>query len=130
MGSAVLQSVLGEYRGKPITSISIAIRNAGDGLSKSLEIAPKIVEGGDRLAVLLDGDVTHHDYEYLPKTDSYELKLVMKTETALVVDDAGSAKKLRVMRDKIDKHESAKKGQDRLGGDALDADKLEGDDDD
>lgn len=124
-------AVLGEYRGKPITAVTIAVQNVGDGLSKALEIDPVIIEVGDSIRMLIDGVVKRHDYELIEKADSYEIKLVIKGGTAMLLDDAGSAKKLRVQADRIAKAVKEKAGESRLGGDTFDAGNLEpgGDDD-
>lgn len=116
----------GEYRGKPITAITMAVKNAGDGLSKSLDInVPDLddLEVGNVVRVLLEGEIKRHDYALIEKADSYELKIEIKAGAGMLTDQG--ERKLRAVRDLIAKTAGAKRGQDRLGG--MDATDLEGD---
>lgn len=122
------QRSFGEYRGKPITAITMAVKNAGDGLSKSLDInVPNLddLEVGETVRVLLEGEIKRHDYALIEKADSYELKVEIKAGAGMLTDQG--ERKLRAVRDLIAKTAEAKKGQNRLGG--MDAPDLEGDDD-
>lgn len=122
LAGAMNDSDLGEYRGKKITSTSIAIRNAGDGLSQAMEIAPEVFEPGSTVFVLLECEVDKHNFQLIEKADSFELKQVLKAGTATVVDDQGSKKKIAAQRNRIEKANEAAKGIQRLEGteDAID----------
>lgn len=113
---------LGDYRGRRVTSTSIAIRNAGDGLSQAMEIAPEIYEPGDTVYVLLECTVDKHTHALIEKGDSYELKQVFKAGTATVVDDQGSKKKIAQQANKVARAKEEAKGVTRLEGveDAID----------
>lgn len=120
------QRSFGEYRGKPITAITMAVKNAGDGLSKSLDIKPPNLddlEVGETVRVLLEGEIKRHDYTLIEKADSYELKIEIKAGAGTLTTQ-GSAD-LRKVRDLIAKATETRQGKQRLAG--MDADDLEGD---
>lgn len=127
LAQALATPDLGEYRSKKITSTSIAIRNAGDGLSDAMEIDPEIYEPGDTVFVLLECVVDKHNMQLIEKADTFECKQVFKAGTATVVDGAQYEKKIATQRNKIEKAKEAAKGVQRIPGteDAIDG-KAEG----
>lgn len=116
LAGALNDTDLGEYRGKRITHTSIAIRNAGDGLSDAMEIEPEVLEPGTTVFVLLECEVGEHGLKLVDKADSYELKQVLKAGTATIVDDQGSRKKIAAQRLRIEKAQEAAKGVQRIPG--------------
>jgi len=48
---------LGEFDGQPVTEVAIAVRNAGDGLSEALKVAPRGFHLGEKVRVLMDTTV-------------------------------------------------------------------------
>lgn len=122
LAGALNESDLGEYRNKKITSTSIAVRNAGDGLSQAMEIAPEVLEPGSTVFVLIECVVDKHTLALIEKADSYELKQILKAGTATIVDDQNSKKKIAAQRNRIEKAQEAAKGISRLEGteDAID----------
>lgn len=114
---------LGEYRGHPIIKTSIAITNAGDGLSKAMKIAPRILEPGDRVMVLLEAEVDEHGIKFIEDTEAFELKQRLRAETATIVEGQNYERLLRKVGDKIAKAEAEEKGQARMDG--MDAEDLE-----
>lgn len=123
-----IAEALGEYRGRRVTATSIAIRNAGDGLSQAMEIAPEVYEPGDTVYVLLECTVDKHNFALVEKGDSYELKQVFKAGTATVVDDQGSKKKIAQQANKVQRAREEKVGTQRIPGteDAIDGQPDEG----
>lgn len=119
MGDAAEETTapdLGEYLGKKITSTSVIIKNAGDGLSKAMEISAVVLEPGTRGQVLLDFVVEEHKLKLIEKADSYEMKQVFRAETVLLVDDAASKKRLAAMKNRIERAAEQSKGKERLPG--------------
>jgi hypothetical protein len=51
-------SKLPEFDGKDVSSTTIAITNAGDGLSKALAIEPRVLHHGQKVYVVLECEVT------------------------------------------------------------------------
>lgn len=120
---------LGEYHGLPILKTTIAITNAGDGLSKSMKIAPVIHEVDTEVMVLVRCTVSRHGYQLLDEdTPAYELKQSFKADTATVVTGAQYEKILNRQADAVRKAEAESKGQGRIPGtDERDLDGGDGD---
>ena len=57
------------FEGKEVRKMGIAITNAGDGLSESMNVAPAEHESGERLFVILEVEVTKVAFEPLSKGD-------------------------------------------------------------
>ncbi len=75
------------YKGRDVLRTSISIRNAGDGLSAAMKIDPIELEIDDRVFVVLECVVTHHDHGPIKDTDCLELKQVLRAEAATLVDE-------------------------------------------
>lgn len=118
---------LGEYMGKDVTAVSVKIAKAGDGLSKQLEIDPRILVPGERYIVLLEGVAGDHTHKLIDKADTWELVQTLNAETVTFVDDKTSDSKIRRARDRVAKFAEEKKGTTRLPG--TDAEDLEPADD-
>lgn len=122
-------AALGEdYMGKAVSSTSVKIMKAGDGLSKQLAIAPRVLVPGERYMVLVEGIAGDHTHKLIDKADTWELVQVLNADTVTFVDDKASESKLRKAKDRIAKHEEQVKGKARLPG--TDAEDLEPKDDD
>lgn len=114
---------LGEYMGKDVSAVSVKIMKAGDGLSKQLEIDPRILIPGERYVVLLEGVAGDHTHKLIEKADTWELVQTLNAETVTFVDDKTSESKIRRARDRVKKYDEEKKGTTRLPG--TDAEDLE-----
>lgn len=121
--AAPATETLGEYMGKDVTFVSVKIAKAGDGLSKQLEIDPRILIPGERYVVLLEGVAGDHTHKLIDKSDTWELVQTLNAETVTFVDDKTSESKIRRARDRVKKFEEEKKGESRLPG--TDAEDLE-----
>lgn len=80
------ESVLPPYAGQQVAATTISIRNAGDGLSKGMAIAPEVFTLGSRRYVVLEVDVDAHDYKRLKDTNMLVLDQVLKAGVATMVD--------------------------------------------
>lgn len=120
-------SALGTYRDHPVIKTSIAITNAGDGLSKSMSIDPVTLEPGDEVMVLMKCTVDRHGFSLIPDTDCFELKQYLKAGTATIVSDQASERKLRAAENNVRKEAERRAGVARLAGTE---DAIDGKDDD
>lgn len=113
---------LGEYRGRDIIRTSVKITKAGDGLSKSMGIAPAVYEQGDELMVLLKVVVGPHTHKMIADTECLELIQSFEAETAVIVDDAASRKKLDRQENALRVASERARGVERIPGteDAID----------
>ena len=105
---------LAAYRGRDVLRTAIAIRNAGDGLSAAMGIEPKEFNIGERVFVVLECEVTHHDYLAIPDTDCLELKQVFKAHGATMVDEDLVRRHLDEQADRIARARDAASGAQRL----------------
>lgn len=78
---------LTSFEGRDVLQSTIAITNAGDGLSKALAIAPTEFQLGDTVYVVLETEVSKVQYVELPDTGSLKRVHTLKAGTATTVDD-------------------------------------------
>lgn len=81
-------SPLGSFEGLDVVSTKIAITNAGDGLSKAMQIAPQTLHLGDTVYVVLEAQVGKISYSGVKDTDVLERIQVLKAGVATLVDEA------------------------------------------
>jgi hypothetical protein len=98
----------------PVIGTSIKITKAGDGLSKSLAIAPSVLHTGDEVFVLLKCEVGPIRMVPVKDADAYtrEQTLVAGTATMVAADWASEA--IAWQEDQIQRHADSMKGQGRL----------------
>ncbi len=108
------QNGLGTYEGRDVVRTAIAIRNAGDGLSEALGIAPQTFGIGDRVFVLLECEVKGVDYEPVKNKDVLTRKHILKAGAATMVDEAEAKPKIDYQRDLIQQAKDSVAGQGRL----------------
>lgn len=84
-----------DYMGKRVSATSVKIAKAGDGLSKQLAIAPRVLVPGERYMVLVEGIAGDHTHKLIEKADSWELVQVLNADTVTFVDDKASESKIR-----------------------------------
>lgn len=77
---------LPDYRGNPVHSAAIQIRNTGDGLSQALGIDPEIFELGSIVHVVLECVVEKHRYDPIKDTDGYQIVNMLKADRATFID--------------------------------------------
>lgn len=106
---------LGEFEGKKVVGTTIALRRAGDGLSKALGIEPRILHQGDRIQVLLD--VVVGPVGFIPVPDdpgAVTRKHDLMTETSVIVDSDEMRGLITDMAEKIARDAERRKGVQRL----------------
>lgn len=79
-------SKLEPYQGRDVLRTSIAIRNAGDGLSEAMGIDPNTLDIGSTVYVVLECVVDAHDHKRIKDLDALELVQVLKAGTATLID--------------------------------------------
>lgn len=91
-------TVIDKYLGWDVIGTSVAVRNAGDGLSKGMSIDPKILTPGATVIVAIECEVVAHDYKRVPDEEAFELVQVLKAGTAVILEAASVRKALDVQR--------------------------------
>lgn len=100
---------LGEFEGRKVTKTTIAVRNAGDGLSKAMKVDPQLLHQGDRVYVVLECDVDKVTFD--PYDDGVCARIQnLNAGTATIIDGAVVRDALDQQRDRIKLHEDAQKG--------------------
>lgn len=79
-------NALGDYLGRAVSATSVRITKAGDGLSKQLDIAPRLLQPGERVRVVLEATVTQHTHKPIKKADTWELVQTLEAETVTFAD--------------------------------------------
>jgi hypothetical protein len=81
---------LGTFDGKPVLQCGTKLRNAGDGLSKAMKIAPMIIQQGDEVYLLTKGVCTEVEFVPIDKDDPkgpQKRVHVIRAGTQMLVDD-------------------------------------------
>lgn len=125
------KSMLGTYQDEPVLKTTIKLTKAGDGLSKSLAIAPQLLPIGSKGMLLVAYEVTAHNHKRIKDVEAFEVTQTLEAQTVAVVDDKQSEKKIERQRRALEKAQMSAKGVERLrdqeGGEMeVDGD-LEGD---
>lgn len=105
---------LTDYQGWPVVSTTIAITNAGDGLSNSMKIGPVEYPVNETVYVVLECIVAKHTH--LPIEDAESMKLVqtLRAGVATVVDGALVREVIEAQRAAIQKAKDDAAGQGNL----------------
>lgn len=96
---------LGTFDDRDVLSTSVAITNAGDGLSASLNIDPRVMHIGDTGVIVLEYCVTKIGFREIKDTDVLERVHTLRAGTATIIDrevvaDALDAQALKIERAK------------------------------
>lgn len=77
------------FEGMPVTRAGVSIRNAGDGLSEALKVDPVELHQGDRVVIVMEGEVSSVQFQPTDKEDPAGAQIrthVIKAGTATLVD--------------------------------------------
>lgn len=78
---------LGTFEGEDVLNASVAIKNAGDGLSKALDVHPTLLHRGDKVFVVLECDVTKISFPGIKGTNAVSRVADLTTVTATLVGE-------------------------------------------
>lgn len=92
---------IAEYRGKDVLSTAAIVRNAGDGLSDTLQLAPVIYDSGQLVTLVIRARVGDHTFKYDHETGTYCLVQNFNAGAMVVMDDDDKVAKM------LDENESA-----------------------
>lgn len=77
---------LGEFEGRDIVQTTVAVTNAGDGLSQSLTVAPKILHVGDKGTIVVEYVVTKVGFVPVKDTDVLARVATLRAGNATLID--------------------------------------------
>lgn len=94
---------LGTFDGLDVITSSVAITNAGDGLSQAMSIDHRQLHHGETVYVVLECEVVDIQFPKIKDTDSLNRKHKLRAGTATIVDKASVIKVIEEQRVKIEK---------------------------
>lgn len=116
---------LGDCDGIPVAGTTIAIRNAGDGLSKALRIEPKLLHPKQTVFVVLECEVIGIEFAEIKDANEVMRKQILRAGVATIIDRQAVIEAIDAQRDRIQAARDAETGaQSLFGGDDPDADPL------
>jgi hypothetical protein len=77
---------LGTFEGHAIAKTTIAVTNAGDGLSEALKTEPKLLEHGEVVYVVLECEVSKVRFDPIKDTDQLARVHILRAGTAALMD--------------------------------------------
>lgn len=107
---------LRKFEGRPVIGTGVAIKGAGDGLSKALAIEPEELTIGETVYVVMECTVTKISHAAVKDTDHLMRTQDLKANTVAIADKELVHDLLAAQQAKIDEAEG-KKGLDFTEGD-------------
>lgn len=106
--------VLGEFDGKAVLSTSIAITNAGDGLSQALKIDPREMHLGEEVIVVSRCVVAKVRFDPIKDTDGVQRVHVLRAGTSTIMEGSVVEEALAATAAKIETAARLAKGEHKL----------------
>ena len=78
---------LGRFDGREVIKSTVAVTNAGDGLSKALAVDPAALDLGDKVYVVLECEVSKVTFVPVPDTSKLQRVHTLKAGGATLVDE-------------------------------------------
>ena len=122
---ALLDPHLTSFEGREVMRSTIAIRNAGDGLSEAMKFEPIELHQGQRVYVVLECDVSEVSFPQIKDTDALSRKHVLRAGAATLVDGAIVLEHITAQRDRIQRLREKAQGIERLDFDGADDDRFD-----
>jgi hypothetical protein len=79
---------LGTFEGRDVLTSSVAVTNAGDGLSQAMSVDRVALHHGDTVYVVLECEVVDVQFPTIRDTDGCNRKHKLRAGTATIVDKA------------------------------------------
>lgn len=108
---------LGTFDGKQVLSTSVAVTNAGDGLSQAMKIDPQLLHLGQKHVLVMECEVAKVRFDPIKDTDAVQRVHVLRAGTATLIDHSVVEDVLAVQREKIERAKEAEAGIARLPSD-------------
>lgn len=125
VSSFVPESGLTPFEGQEVITTSVAVTNAGDGLSKSLSVDPQEFQMGDTVFITLRCDVTKVSYQPVKGAeDKLDRVHTFRATDATIVDADLVSDHINAQRDRILRSREEAAGIQRLQLEAADDDEA------
>lgn len=119
-----MTDTLPQFENRDVVRTSIAVTNAGDGLSEAVGIEPQVFHLGDVVHVVLECEVTRVNHRPIRDTEVLERVHTLKAGTATIVEPDAVADMLREQKEK---NEAARRLADGTSQLPVDEHNLRGD---
>jgi hypothetical protein len=111
---------LGSLDGWPVRATSVAITNAGDGLSTAMKTDPVILHSGDTVYVVLECEVGKITFVPVEESEGWKRQHQLKAGVATIIDAESVKAAIDAQRELNVKAAEAAKGVQRLPIDLVD----------
>lgn len=95
-------ATLSPFDGRTVLNTTVAVRNAGDGLSAAMQVAPVELHHGERCWIVLECEVDKVRFDPIKDTDCLQRVHMLKAGTAVMVDESLVREHLDEMERKIE----------------------------
>src|SRR5262249_14836962 len=92
------------FDGRQVLNATVAIRNAGDGLSQAMSIDPIELHHGEKVYVVLECDVEKVRFDPIKDTQALSRVHMLKAGTSVIVDEDLVRAHLDDMERRIEEH--------------------------
>lgn len=118
---------LGDIDGIPVAGTTIAIRNAGDGLSKAMKVDPQLIHHRETVFVVIECECVDVQFPEIKDANEVMRKHILKAGVATLVDRRAVIAALDAQRERIKAAKDAETGAMALDltTDPLDPDNAE-----
>jgi len=105
---------LGEFDGRDVLRTSIAVTNAGDGLSEAMKVDPQVLHLGEKVTVVLECEVAKIRHEPIRDTDALNRVQILRAGTATIIDAEVVKEAIDAQREAIERAKDLLSGQTRF----------------
>ena len=102
MARTTTKSPLGRFDGREVIKATIAVTNAGDGLSKAMAVDPSAMDLGDKVYVVLECEVAKVTFTEVDDTAKLARNHSLKAGDATIVDEDLVREHLDAMAQRIE----------------------------
>lgn len=78
--------MLKKFEGREVIGAAMKVTRAGDGLSEALSLAPETYRVGEKVTLILEGEIADINYKSVPKTDALQRVHVLRTERIVRIE--------------------------------------------
>lgn len=78
--------MLKRFEGREVVGAAMRITRAGDGLSEALSLSPEAYKVGEKITLVLEGEIADINYKSVKDTDALRRVHVLRTERIVKID--------------------------------------------
>lgn len=105
---------LGEFEGRDVIKQTVAVTNAGDGLSEAMKIEPQEMHLGDMVYVVMECEVAKVRFDPVKDTDALARVSILRAGTATIMEPSSVKEAIEAQRERNERARDAERGTPRL----------------